>query len=430
MYNVIKQLFKKDNKDIRKRVYFTLIALFIFTIGTGIGVPGTSANELMGDSGGILDLMNIMSGGGLKQFSILALGVMPYITASIIVQLLQMDVVPTLTEWSKQGEFGRRKINQLTRYLGIFLAFVQGYGYAFTFNAQGLITVRNGGPLTYIGIAIILTAGTSFLLWLGDQITQKGIGNGISLIIMAGIVSRLPFMFGQAFDTLFDRTTTQSMFIGVVSFVLFILMYLLIIVGVIFVQEAIRKVPIQYANRTHSAYGGGQSYMPIKLNSAGVIPVIFASSILAAPVTIASFFPQNNITKWITLVFDYTNGAGLIMYIALIIAFAYFYTFMQINPQETAENLQSSGGYIPGVRPGDETQAYIKRVLTRLTFVGAIFIAVIAGTPIIFTKISTMPTSVQIGGTGLLIVVGVALETFKQLEGQLIGRNYQGYISK
>jgi preprotein translocase subunit SecY len=429
MFETLRQLFKPNNKDIRARVRFTLVALFVFIVGTNLRVPGTDPERLLNSSGGILDLMDVMGGGALRNFSILALGVMPYITASIVVQLLQMDVVPTLTEWSKQGEVGRRKLNRLTRYVGLALAFAQGYAFALTFDrAYGIVV--DGNAFTYVAIATMLTAGTAFLLWLGDQITAKGIGNGISLIIMAGIVSRLPQMFIDAFQAMFDKTSTQTMFLGSLSFVLFVLIYLFIIVGVIFVQQAVRKVPIQYANRTHSAYGNQQSFIPIKINSAGVIPVIFASSILTAPITIASFFETGEASVWINRIFSYSEPIGFFLYVSLIIAFAFMYTLMQINPDDVSENLQKSGAYIPGVRPGAETATYIRRVLIRLTFVGSLFLAFIAGLPIAFTNLSSLPASVQIGGTGLLIVIGVALESFKQLEGQLVSRTYDGYMKK
>lgn len=416
MFATIKQIFKPTNKDLRKRLLFTLGVLFIFKIGTVIRIPGT---ENLTDNLGFLELINAMGGGALKQFSIFSLGVMPYITASIIIELLSMDIIPYLSELNKQGYTGRQKKNQITRYVGIIFAFLQGFAFSFAFLGD------SHGTMEYLRVATIMTAGTAFLLWLGDQITQKGIGNGISLIIMAGILASIPTMFIDAFTELVKFDSTQSIFIGGISYLVFIIIYLLIIVGVIFVQEAERRLPMQYANRTTSSYGGQQSYMPLRINSAGVIPVIFASSVIAIPATIAQFIKNESFTLFVNKYLNYNTPVGFSIYIILIIFFAYFYVFLQMNPEQMSEDLQKNGGYIPGIKPGKDTCKYIKQVLSRLTIVGAIFLAVIAGLPIIFTNISKLPSSITIGGTGLLIVVGVALETYKQLESSLVSRSYQ-----
>lgn len=416
MFATFKQIFKPTNKDLRNRLLFTLAMLFIFKIGTVIRIPGT---ENVTDNLGFLELINAMGGGALKQFSVFALGVMPYITASIIIELLSMDIIPYLSELNKQGYTGRQKKNQITRYIGIAFAFVQGIAYSFAFLGSGVSVME------YLRVATIMTAGTAFLLWIGDQITQKGIGNGISLIIMAGILASIPTMFIDAFNELVKFTSTQAIFIGIISFIVFVLIYLLIVVGVIFVQEAERRLPIQYANRTTSSYGGQQTYMPLRINSAGVIPVIFASSIIAIPATIAQFVNNEGFTLFVNKYLNYNTVPGFTLYIVLILFFAYFYVFLQINPEQLSEDLQKNGGYIPGIKPGKETCKYIKQVLSRLTIVGAIFLAVIAGLPILFTNLSKLPSSITIGGTGLLIVVGVALETYKQLESSLVSRNYK-----
>ncbi len=326
-----------------------------------------------------------------------------------------------ITELKESGEQGRQKINQINRYLGIAIAFLQGFAMAFTF-------IKGAGTLEYIKIALILTGGTAFLLWLGDQITQKGIGNGISLIIMAGIISTVPKMFIDTFDSLI-LGRTGSLFIGIVGFILFVLLYLLIVVGVVFEECSERRIPIQYSNRTTSAYGQKQNYIPFKLNSAGVMPVIFASVLLSIPSFIAGILGDSSgFSIFVSKYIDYSTPIGFVLYILLIVLFGFFYTNMQINPKELAKNLNRNGGYIPGVRPGNETEKYIKKILNRITCLGAIFIAVIAGLPIIFSSfISTgLPASVSIGGTGLLIVVGVAIETYRQLESSLINRNYKG----
>lgn len=420
MFKTMKELFTSGNKDLRHRIYFTLACLTVFILGISIKVPGT---EDLTKNLGFLELINTIGGGALKNFSIFALGVMPYITASIITQLLQMDIFPYFTELSKQGHTGRQKINQITRYMGIAFAFIEGYAFAFA------ILGKTGDPLQYMYIATVLTAGTALLLWMGDQMTQKGIGNGVSLIIMAGIIATLPQMFITAFSSLISfEGTAQVISLGIVKFVLFVIVYFAIIIGMIFVQESERRIPIQYANKSTSAYGNAQSFMPIKINSAGVIPVIFASSLLSIPNIIAQVIKNDNFTLVVQKYLTMTTPVGFAIYVVLIFFFAYFYTFIQLKPEEFAKNLQENGGYIPGIRPGEETKQYVSKILTRLTVLGAAFLSIIAGLPIIFSKLTSLPTSVSIGGTGLLIVVGVALETYKQLEGSILTRSYKrGY---
>ncbi len=418
MIKNLKLIFSPKNKDIRKRIGFTLFGLLIFALGTTIPVPGTEGAI---SNLGLWELYNAIGGGALKNFSIFALGVMPYISASIVTGVLQMDIIPYFTELKESGEQGRQKINQINRYIGIILAFLQGFAMAFTF-------VKGAGTLEYFKIALILTGGTAFLLWLGDQITQKGLGNGVSLIIMAGIISTVPKMFIDTFTSLIiDRT--GSLFLGIIGFALFVLFYLLIVVGVVFEETSERRIPIQYSNRTASAYGQKQNYIPFKINSAGVMPVIFASVLLSIPTFIAGILgEESGFSVFVTKYIGYTTPTGFVLYIVLIFVFGFFYTNMQINPKELAKNLNKSGGYIPGVRPGKETEKYIKRILNRITLLGSIFIAIIAGLPIIFSSFidTGLPASVSIGGTGLLIVVGVAIETCKQLESSLLNRNYKG----
>lgn len=415
MFATIKQLFKSTNKDLKIRVLFTLGALIVYSLGNAITVPGMKA--IVADLG-FLELLNAMSGGGLKQFSIFALGVMPYISASILVQILQMDILPIqyFKELKDMGEEGRRKVNKITRCLGIAFAFLQGFVYSMMFIKTAI------SPLEYLRIATILTAGTAFLLWLGDQITQKGLGNGVSLIIMAGIVNTLPAMFIEAYKALIPNAS--NLVIGIVSFSLFIILYLGIVVGVIFVQEAERRIPIQYSNRSASSYGGRQTYLPFKLNSASVMPVIFASALLAIP-NILTYIIKNE--KVISFIKNYlTTDAifGFILYIVFIIFFTYFYTFLTINPEKVSKDLNNNGGYIPGIRPGTETKSYISKILGRITFMGAIFIAIIAALPIVFQRFTSLPSVVVVGGTGILIVVGVLLETYKQLESSVASRSY------
>ena len=419
MFKTLKQLTSPNNKDLRHRIYFTFFALAIFIIGCSIRVPGT---ENVSSNLGFLELLNSMGGGAFKRFSIFALGVMPYITASIIMQLLEMDIFPYFSDLAKQGHTGRQKLNQITRYMGIVFAFIEGYAFSFAFYG------KSASALDYLYISVVLTAGTAFLLWLGDQITEKGLGNGVSLLIMAGIIATLPEMFVTAFKSLVTFSTAQVAVFGILKFVLFVLIYVGILVGVIFIQESERRIPIQYANKSSRSFTQNQSYVPIKINSANVMPVIFASSLLSIPSIIAAVVNKEGFSLFVQKYISYTTPTGFIIYTVLIFLFSYFYTFIQMRPDEFSKNLQENGGYIPGVRPGKETEKYLTTILARITVLGAVFLTVIAGIPIIFSAVSSLPTSVSIGGTGILIVVGVALETYKQLEGSLLTRNYKkGY---
>lgn len=416
MFRILKQLASPTNKDLRQRIGFTLLVLLIFVVGVNVRVPGTT--DYTG-SLGFLEIVNAMSGGALRNFSIFALGVSPYISASIIMQLLQMDIIPYFSELKKQGPVGRQKINKITRYMGIIFAFVQGFAFSF-------MMMKSATAFDRLYVSLILTAGTAFLLWLGDQVTQKGLGNGVSLLIMAGIIVEMPATFITTFNELV-LNSSYEMWQGGLLFAGFVLIYLFIIIGVIFVQEAERKVQIQYANKS-TIVSGNRSYMPIKINSAGVIPVIFASSLLAIPATIAQFVNNTGFVNFVNNYLTYTKPVGFVIYMLLIYFFSYVYTFIQMKPEELAKNLNEAGGFIPGIRPGKDTEKYISKVLTRLTLVGGLFIAIIAAIPIIFSSINGLSAAASIGGTSLLIVVGVALETYKQLEGSLVSRNYKkGY---
>ncbi|MFD1738303.1 preprotein translocase subunit SecY [Bacillus salitolerans] len=419
--------------DIRSKIIFTLLMLIVFRLGTFIPVPGVRTDVLkFQDELNVFGILNTFGGGALQNFSIFAMGIMPYITASIIVQLLQMDVVPKFAEWAKQGEVGRRKLAQFTRYGTIVLGFIQAIGMSIGFNNLfGGQLIENPEPLTYLFIATVLTAGTAFLMWLGEQITSKGVGNGISILIFAGIVAAIPTTVNQIYAQQFEDAGEQ-LFIRIVTVVLLLVAVLAIVVGVIFIQQALRKIPVQYAKKLvgRNPVGGQSTHIPLKVNAAGVIPVIFAVSFIITPPTIASFFGTNDVTTWIQNTFDYTKPIGMIVYVALIIAFTYFYTFVQVNPEQMAENLKKQGGYIPGIRPGRNTQDYFTKILYRLTFVGALFLSLISILPVFFINFAKLPPSAQIGGTSLLIVVGVALETMKQLESQLVKRHYKGFIKQ
>ncbi|MBF2172135.1 preprotein translocase subunit SecY [Staphylococcus epidermidis] len=416
-------------KEVRNKIFFTLAMLVIFKIGTYIPAPGVNPEAFNHPQGsqGATELLNTFGGGALKRFSIFAMGIMPYITASIVMQLLQMDIVPKFTEWAKQGEMGRRKINNVTRYFAIILAFIQSIGMAFQFNnyLKGQLIIEQS-VMSYLLIAFVLTAGTAFLIWLGDQITQFGVGNGISLIIFAGILSTLPSSLEQFAQSVFvGQDDTSLAWLKILGLIVALI---LLTVGAIFVLEAKRKIPIQYAKKQSAQRLGSQAtYLPLKVNSAGVIPVIFAMAFFLLPRTLTLFFPK---AEWAQNIADTANPSsniGMIIYVVLIIAFAYFYAFVQVNPEKMADNLKKQGSYVPGIRPGEQTKKYITRVLYRLTFVGSIFLAAIAILPIIATKFMGLPQSIQIGGTSLLIVIGVAIETMKTLEAQVTQKEYKGF---
>lgn len=413
MFHGFSQLFSKSNKDLRKRIYFTLVCLGLFCLGTTVTIPW--ASKIYQDLG-FLEIFNLMSGGGLQNFSIFALGVSPYITASIIMQLLQMDIIPYFKELKEQGYVGRQKINKITRYLAIVLAFVQAY-------ALCVFYMKSLGTMEMIKTALVMTAGTSFCLWLGDEITKKGIGNGSSMIIMAGIIQSLPNVFIGAYDSFINGSF--SLGLGIPLFIVFILVYILVLVGIIYIQLADRRIPIQYANRTTSAYGAQQSYLPIKINSAGVMPVIFAQIILTVPSTIVAIIGKQAAIDFVNNYIVYTSNTGIILYIILILFFGYFYTFMVMNPEEMSKNLNERGGYIPGVRPGEDTSKFIGNSISKLTIVGSLFLTIISVLPVLISKFSGLSSSVTIGGTGLLIVVGVAIETYKQIESSLLARSYK-----
>lgn len=422
--------------DLRTRILFTLFILFVYKLGTFITVPGVNKDALQSSgsgTGNLLDLLNTFSGGALKNFSIFAIGIMPYITASIVVQLLSMDVIPKFAEWAKQGEIGKKKLAQITRYGTVVLGLIQGFGTAVGFNNSFSIQmIPNATFVDYLEIAIILTAGTSFLMWLGEQITEKGIGNGISVLIFAGIVSAIPTHIRTIANTLFGDAAADTLFLNIVKALVILIAVVAIVIGVIFVQQGIRKIPVQYAKRVvgNKMYGGQSTHIPLKVNGAGVIPVIFAVSLLMFPITIAQFWSDQTWAQWIINNMYYDKPLGMVLYVLLIIGFTFFYTFIQINPVQMAEQLQKNNGSVPGIRAGKPTETFLTRVMVRITLSGAIFLALISILPVFFGKIAGLPTSVQLGGTSLLIVIGVALDTMKQVETQLIKRHYKGFINK
>jgi preprotein translocase subunit SecY len=404
--------------ELRHRLLFTAMVLAIYRLGSWIPVPGVEPDQIeqyfANQGGTILGLLNIFSGGALSQFALFALGIMPYVTASIILQLMTV-VIPRLEQLQKEGEAGYAKINQYTRYLTVALSAFQAAGYSYLFNRQGALPLDAG---RFTLIIVSLTAGATLLMWMGELITKRGIGNGISLLIFASIVAGLPggiraWWAGVPFERLMFPTIA-----------------LLIIVAVVFVQEGQRRIPIQYAKRMvgRRMTSGGSTYMPLRVNMAGVIPIIFAAAIMAFPPTIGQFFPQTQ--GFINRHFLPTDFAYLLLQGFLIVVFTYFYTAVQFNPIDQADNLRKYGGYIPGIRPGPPTAQYLDRVLTRLTLPGALYLALIATLPTLFIRYGgfSQSTSAALGGTSILIVVGVALDTMRQMESQMMMRHYEGFL--
>ncbi len=443
----IASIFK--NKEIVNRIFFTIMILLVIRIGAAITVPGVTPKGDLSDalsSASAVALMDLLGGGALANFSIFALGVSPYITAQIIIQLLQKDVLPALTELTKQGQYGRKKTEMATRYLTLMLGAVQAYGIIKTMENSDYISINMDLNFwTYAYIITIMLAGSMTVMWLGDQITEKGLGNGISVIIFAGCIRSLPIQISGAFNMWVNPgyyKETPELIKGSFQFALYLLAFLLILAFVVFIELSVRKIPVQ-----HSGKSGGQtasmakaSFLPIKLNSAGVIPVIFASSIMMAPSVIASFISSDGANaEWLkifsyseTVTMPWFDGStwqmpwGLLIYITLILLFAFFYASIQIDPETLAENFRKNGSYIPGIRPGNETERYVKKVVNRVTCIGAISLAFIAALPVILTLsgIFGSNSSLAIGGTGLIISVGVSIEIMNQIDGLLAGKTY------
>jgi preprotein translocase subunit SecY len=414
--STLKSAWKTD--ELRKKIIFTLMMFFIFRIGAHIPVPGVNSDALKGLlEQNIFGFIDVVSGGAFKKFTVFAMGIMPYINASIIMQLLTV-VVPYFERLAKEGQEGRKKMVQYTRYGTVILGFLQAVGMSLYLRSA----LETPNVFSYAVIAITLTAGTAFLMWMGELITEKGIGNGISLIIFAGIVSRLPAGINTIFQYLKQGET------NIFSVLLFLVIAVVIIAGVVGMHEGQRRIPVQYAKRVvgRKVYGGQSTHIPLKVNQAGVIPVIFAMSILMFPTTIAGFFPNNGVAAWILRVLSPQHGFYMFIYALLILFFTYFYTAVTFNPRDVAENMQKYGGFIPGLRPGKPTADYIDRVLTRITLAGAIFLAFIALLPNLVMALTGL--NLYFGGTSLLIVVGVALETMKQMESHLLMRHYQGFM--
>jgi len=404
--------------ELRRRVLFTAGVLAIYRLGSWMPAPGVDSETIQsyfeGKGGTVLGLLDLFSGGALSQFSIFALGIMPYVTASIIIQLMTV-VIPRLGELQREGESGYAKINQYTRYLTVALAAAQSLGYAVLFQRQGALQA-NAGRMTLI--VITLVAGTTLLMWLGELITKRGVGNGISLLIFASILTGAPLGI-QAWVTG-----------GPMEKLFFPLLALLIVAAIVFIQEGQRKIPIQYAKRMvgRRMTTGGSTYMPLRVNMAGVIPIIFAAAVMAFPPTIGQYFPQTQ--DFVNRHFTPSGLGYMLMQGVLIVVFTYFYTAVQFNPVDQADNLRKYGGYIPGIRPGPPTAQYLDRVLTRLTLPGAVYLAVVATLPSMFIAYGgfSQANARALGGTSVLIAVGVALDTMRQMESQMMMRSYEGFL--
>ena len=407
--------------EFRRRAVFTLIMFIIFRLGVHIPVPGvdSSAIESLFSSGNLFGLLDLFSGGALSKFSVLAMSITPYINASIIMQLLT-SVVPTFEQWAKDNQDGRDKIQKVTRWGTVVLGFIQAFAMSYALKVNNAL-VDNSWAMVFM-VSIVLTAGTCFLMWLGDQITAGGIGNGISLIIFAGIVARFP----TGASTIYQYVQAGS--INIFQALLFAVIALLMIVVVIEVTQGQRRVSVQYAKRVvgRKMYGGHTTHIPLKVNQAGVIPIIFASSVLMFPITIAQFV-QNETVQWIASFFAWGTLTNTIMYALLIMFFTYFYTAITLNIPQLTENMQKYGGFIPGTRPGQPTAAYIDRIMTRITLAGAFFLAFVAILPNFIGWITGIQ-GVYFGGTALLIVVGVAIDTMKQAESLVLNKQYQGFM--
>lgn len=430
MFTTINNAFKV--KDIRKKIMFTLFVLVVYRLGAYITVPGINAAALQEvASTGLASILNTFSGGGLTNYSLFAMGVSPYITAQIVVQLLQMDIVPKFVEWSKQGEVGRRKLNQATRWLTIVLGFIQSIGITAGFNSLSTLKlVNNPGLKTYLMIGLILTAGTMLATWMGDMITERGLGNGVSMLIFAGIIAQMPSGISQLWNDQIVGASGSELWTGIGFIVLVVVAILVIVTFVTWVQQAERRLQIQYTRRTTAA--PESSYLPLKINVAGVIPVIFAGSFVSTPQTILMAFQQNHGgDRWyqiMTNIFNMQTTSGTALYIFLIVLFTFFYAFVQVNPEKLSENLQKQGSYIPGVWPGKATQSFVSALLMRLSTVGALFLGVISLIPLLASNIWNLSHSIGLGGTSLLIIVQIALDVIRQLNGLMMKREYIGFI--
>lgn len=429
--NKLKRIF--SNPDIIKRLAFTFLILLVFKLGTYIPVPLIDTNSIKQVLKGndFLTILNTFSGGGLSSFSVLALGISPYITSSIIVQMLGM-IIPSMKEWQEMGEQGKAKSNRITRYITIAVAMIQALALLFSLGSRPENILANSALafgatwFLYIYMAIVITAGSAFTMWLADIITKHGIGNGSSMIICAGIVSSIPNMFSTLYSSYLGSAFSGA---NLAKYITVVVLYMAMIVAVVYFEAAKRKIPVQYANRQSNE----NSDIPVKLNSAGVIPVIFASTLMSIPLTIVGMLgyttTSSNVAYWLDQVFSSSKPIGMALYIIMIFFFSYFYSFLTIDPEKIGDNLSKQNAFIPGYKPGEDTKRQIAKVLFRVTTIGAIGLAILALVPIIVSMIFGLGSTVTVGGTSLLIIVGVAIETFNQIEAESENDSYSKLIS-
>lgn len=441
----VKGNFLVRNKDLVKRIVFTLIVLLLIRAGTYLTVPGIQLNAAFKDgvdNQEFFQLLSTLGGGSIGQFSILALGVSPYITASIIVQLLSTDVIPVLSRWNKSGERGRKKLDRLTKVLTIPFALMQSVATIFTLTNQGLISAKWGsdelgtGPswFYYVLVPLVMLAGTYLMLWIADQITVKGVGNGVSIIIFSGIITKMPSNFIETFKFWISGSEESTiLFDGILKFMIYVVAFVLVIFFVVLMNEAERKIPIQQTGSGLVDSGEHTPHLPLKLNNAGVIPVIFASAIISTPMTIAQIVgggaqdSSNGFVNFTQNYLSFSTWWGMGIYGFLTILFTFLYAQVQINPEKIAENFQKSGTFVPGIKPGKDTEKFLKGTINRLSVVGSLFLAGIAVLPYIISKLTSLPSNLAIGGTGLIILISVAIQTIQQLKGRVI---QQAFIDK
>ena len=428
-------------------ILVTVACLIVYRLGAFIKMPFVRIQSSQLGTQALFGFLDVFTGGALSNFSVLCLGISPYITASIVVQLLQMDIVPTLKEWTEEGEEGKQKLNQLTKYIAIALAFIQGLtvtiGLKISYGDYYFdVTAMPSNVFLFVYLALVATAGTAFALWLAEKITRYGVGNGSSMLIVAGILASFPRMMGDLINTYLKKSTVDSTGAAVENetfsvflFILVIALLVIIILGVVFMEGAKRIIPVQYANRPSQAAfrGKNDSNIPIKLNSASVIPVIFAATLMSLPTTVLQLVGADTTQGFahvLYMIFTNTQPIGFAVYILLIFLFSFFYSFLQMNPEQMAENLQKNNAYVPGIRPGEETASYISRVLFKITMIGATYLSIVAALPIIMGWIiKTLPSSVSIGGTSIIIIIGVALETVKQMKTTAQEQQYRGFLN-
>ena len=435
MFNTIRNAWRIP--DLRKKLLYTLLIIIVFRFGSVIPAPFLDAaalSELMANAGqnSALGYINMLTGGAFSYASLFAMGITPYINSSIIMQLLTI-AIPPLERLAKEGEEGRKKIATITRYVTVVLGLIQGVAYYFYLRTNGIVAYTDGFAGVFVAVVIVLTftAGTALIMWMGEQINEKGVGNGISIILFAGIVARLPVTFGTVWQYMqlgMESAATSGQYLVLAP--LFIVLFLIVIWVIVFMNESERRIPVQYAKKVvgRKMYGGQSTFLPVKVAMSGVMPVIFASSILFSPQFIQFFWnPSGGFGKAVLDAFSQTGWLYIVLYFLLIVMFAYFYMSIQYNPLEMANNLRQNNGTIPGIRPGKPTADFIAKILSKVTLIGALFLAFVALIPIIYTNVTGM-YGLSLGGTSIIIIVGVALETVKQLESQMMLRHYKGFL--